>query len=104
MATSDAEEDFVTIQSLTPPQDITWTRLSFARDMIDTNFGDLAFPPKWRTSLAVYYYIVPEEEVADAYPESRIVYLPAPSRSTGWPRGRRPRCAMRASSVRPPRS
>jgi hypothetical protein len=45
------------IQALTPPQDITWTRAAFARDMIDTNFGDLVFSPKWRSSLAVYYYI-----------------------------------------------
>ena len=40
------------IQSLTPPQDITWTRLAFSRDMIDTNFGDMVFSPKWRSSLA----------------------------------------------------
>jgi hypothetical protein len=45
----------MTIQSLTPPKDITWKRLAYSRDMIDTNFGDLAFPPKWRSSLAVYY-------------------------------------------------
>jgi hypothetical protein len=53
-------------QSLTPQQDITWTRMAFARDMIDTNFGDLTFWPKWRSSLAVYCYIVPEENTADA--------------------------------------
>lgn len=72
------------IQALTPPQDITWTRAAFARDMIDTNFGDLRFSPKWRSSLAVYYYIVPEEETADAYPNSRIVYLKFTSSITGW--------------------
>ena len=43
--------------------------------MIDTNFGDLKFPPKWRSSLAVYYYMVPEEETAVAYPNSRIMYF-----------------------------
>ena len=59
----------MSIQTLAPPMDITWTRMAFARDMIDTKFGDLAFGPKWRSSLAVYYYIVPDEETADSYPE-----------------------------------
>lgn len=72
------------IPSLTPPQDITWRRMAFSRDMLDTNFGDIAFPPKWRTSLTVYYYIVPEEETVDAYPESRIVYLKLSCSITGW--------------------
>lgn len=58
--------------------------MAFSRDMLDTNFGDMAFPPKWRTSLTVYYYVVPEEETADAYPESRIVYLKLSCSITGW--------------------
>jgi len=72
------------IQSLTPPQDITWTRMLFSRDMMDTNFDSLNFPPKWRTSLSVYYYVVPEEETVDAYPNSRIVYLKFTASITGW--------------------
>jgi hypothetical protein len=74
----------MSLQSLTPPQDITWKRMAYSRDMIDTNFGDLALTPKWRSSLAVYYYIVPEEETADAYPDSRIVYLKLTCSITGW--------------------
>jgi hypothetical protein len=54
--------------------------------MIDTNFGDLIFGPKWRSSLAVYYYIVPDEETADAYPNSRIVYLKFTSSITAMSR------------------
>ena len=72
------------IQSLSPPQDRTWQRLAYSRDMIDTNFGDLKFPPKWRSSVAVHYYIVPDEETADAYPNSRIVYLELTCGITGW--------------------
>lgn len=45
----------MSIQTLTPPQDITWTRAAFTSDMIDTNFADMLFSPKWRSSLAVYY-------------------------------------------------
>ncbi len=74
----------MSIQTLTPPQDITWTRMCFSRDMIDTKFGDRVFPAKWRPSLAVYFYIVPEEETADAYPNSRIVYLKMTCSITGW--------------------
>ena len=78
------KEGIVAIQSLTPPQDITWTRLAFSRDMIDTNFDDMAFRPKWRSSLSVYHYVVPDEETADAYPNSRIVYLKLTCSITGW--------------------
>jgi hypothetical protein len=74
----------MTMTSLMPPADVTWTRMAFARDMVDTNFGDLAFSPKWRSSLAVYYYIVPDEETTDAYPNSRIVYLKFTCSITGW--------------------
>jgi hypothetical protein len=52
------------MQSLTPRQYVTWKGLSYSSDTIDTNFGQLKFPPKWRSSLAVYYFIVPEEETA----------------------------------------
>ncbi len=72
------------IQSLMPPQDITWTRMAFAPDMVDTNFGDETFSPKWRTSLAVYYYVVPDEDIADSYPNVRIVYLRLTCSLTGW--------------------
>ncbi|MBE1605716.1 hypothetical protein [Actinopolymorpha pittospori] len=74
----------MSVLSLTPPLDITWTRIAFSRDMIDTNFGDATFGPKWRSSLAVYYYVVPDEETADAYPNSRIVYLKLTCSITGF--------------------
>jgi hypothetical protein len=74
----------MSLQPLTPPQDITWTRMAFSRDMMDTNFGDLVFGPKWRSSLAVFYYIVPPEDTADGYPNSRIVYLKLTSSITGY--------------------
>ena len=72
------------IQSLSPPQDIPWQRLAYSRDMIDTNLGDLKFPPKWRSSLVLHYYIAPNEETADAYHNSRIVYLQLTCGITRW--------------------
>ncbi|MEU9856249.1 hypothetical protein [Streptomyces sp. NPDC047974] len=74
----------MSIQSLAPPLDITWTRMAYSRDMVDTAFGDFEFGPKWRSSLAVYYYLVPEEETADDYPDSRIVYLKLTCSITGY--------------------
>lgn len=77
----------MSIQSLTPPQDITWTRMLFSRDMMDEKANDLrlyVMPPKWRSSFVVYHYIVPEEETVDAYPNSRIVYLKLSCSITGW--------------------
>lgn len=56
----------------------------FSRDMMDTNFDNLNFPPKWRSSLSVYYYIVPDEDTADSYPNSTIVYLKLSCSITGW--------------------
>ena len=77
----------MSIQGLTPPQDITWTRMLFSRDMMDEkpDFRNLfELPPRWRSSFAVYQYIVPEEETVDAYPNSRIVYLKLSCSITGW--------------------
>jgi hypothetical protein len=74
----------VSSPALTLPLDITWRRLAFSRDMVDTNFGDLVLPPKWRSSMAVYQYVVPEEQTAESYPGSRIVYLQVNASVTGW--------------------
>jgi hypothetical protein len=74
----------MTTQALTIPLDITWRRFAFSRDMIDTNFKQALLPPKWRSSMAVYTYVVPEEETAEAYPGSRIVYLLLSCSVTGW--------------------
>lgn len=71
-------------QALTLPLDITWQRFGYSRDMIDTNFGDLKLPPKWRSSMAVYSYVVPHEQTAEDYPDSRIVYLRLTCSITGW--------------------
>ena len=53
-------------QALTLPLDITWQRIGYSRDMIDTNFGDLLLPPKWRSSLTVFAYVVPREQTAES--------------------------------------
>jgi hypothetical protein len=71
-------------QAMTMPLDVTWQRLAYSRDMLDTNFGDANFPPKWRTSMAIYSYVVPEAQTAQEYPDARIVYLRLTCSITGW--------------------
>lgn len=65
------------------PKDITWERLAFSPDMFDTNFGDPSTPPKWRSSLAAFYYTVPEDETKENYPDRRIMYLRVMASITG---------------------
>jgi hypothetical protein len=74
----------MTSQALNLPLDITWQRFGYSRDMIDTHFGDLILPPKWRSSMAVYSYVVPREQTAESYPNARIVYLRLTCSITGW--------------------
>jgi hypothetical protein len=74
----------MTSQALTIPFDITWRRFAYSRDMIDTNFKSALLPPKWRSSMAVYSYVVPAEQTAESYPGSRILYLRLTCSLTGW--------------------
>src|SRR6185436_8134183 len=62
--------------------DIPWQRLAWSRDMLDR--GEIARPPRWRSSLTVYAYAVPLEETVEDYPDDRIVYLKLSASITGW--------------------
>lgn len=55
------------------PVDIPWKRLATSSDMIDLTFGDSIYPPKWLTSLTIFYYEPPEEE--QLYPDRTVTYL-----------------------------
>ncbi len=66
------------------PVDIPWRRLAFSTDMIDTNFGDLDLPPKWRSSLTAFFHLVPVEDTAENYPEGRLIYLRLSCSVTGF--------------------
>jgi hypothetical protein len=69
---------------LTIPVDITWQRLAYSRDMVDRSFKSARLPPKWRSSMTVWSYVVPEEQTAESYPGFRIVYLRFGCSLTGW--------------------
>lgn len=58
---------------LSLPVDIPWKRLGVSGDMLDPQFGNLRFPPKWKTSIAVFYHEPLETD--PAYCHRRITYL-----------------------------
>ncbi len=70
------------IQSLDLPIDIPWNRLGASADMIDTTFGDSLFPPKWRSSIAIFYH--EPDELPEAYCDRRITYLKIAYTITGY--------------------
>lgn len=72
------------IDALAIPFDITWQRLGFMGDMIERGFADDQMPAKWRSSAAIYGYLVPEVETAEAYPDHRVMYLKIAASITGW--------------------
>ena len=72
------------LQSLAIPIDITWQRLGYAREMMDDSFGNLSVPSKWRSSLAIFGYVVPQDQTVEAYPNQRILYLKLSCSITGF--------------------
>jgi hypothetical protein len=52
-------------EELLLPKDIPWKRLCVSEDMIDKEVCDSDFPPRWRSSLAIFNYEPPEGEQPD---------------------------------------
>lgn len=74
-------------KSLALPKDIPWKRLAYSLDMTDVvmDMGlPPSLPPKWKSSLAVFYYEVPEEDTIDDYPDRRLVFLKVSASITGF--------------------
>jgi hypothetical protein len=74
----------VSLELIDAPLDIPWKRLAFSRDMIETNRQDGSLVPKWRSSMAVYAHVLPEETTREVYPDRRILYLKLTASITGW--------------------
>jgi hypothetical protein len=55
------------------PIDIPWKRMGVSKDMIDQKSGDLTFPKKWRSSIAVFYH--EPTELPPDYCNRKITYL-----------------------------
>jgi len=68
--------------NLSLPVDIPWKLLATTPGMMDTTIGSGAFPPKWRSSLAIFMYepeLTPEDES-----DRRITYFKVVTSITGY--------------------
>jgi hypothetical protein len=72
---------------LSIPVDIPWKRLGVSADMLDTSYGDLKFPKKWNSSIAVFYH--EPAEIDPAYCHRKITYLKIVCTITNFHLGRR---------------
>lgn len=72
---------------LSIPVDIPWKRLGVSGDMVDSTYGDLKFPKKWDSSIAVFYH--EPAEVDPAYCHRKITYLKIVCTITNFHLGRR---------------
>lgn len=55
------------------PVDIPWKRLACSTDMIDEIYRDRKFPPKWKSSIAIFYH--EPEELPEDYSDRKITYI-----------------------------
>ncbi len=63
------------------PVDIPWKRLGTSKDMMDPKAGDRKYPPKWRSSLAVFFYEPTEDE--QKFDDRIITYIKVSCTITG---------------------
>lgn len=66
------------------PEDIPWQWVATSRDMLDQRFCDQAFPPLWRSSLALYAHNPAPEDLPESLDGSRITYLKLTCSITGY--------------------
>ena len=59
------------------------TSFSIQANQEPTQFADI-FPPKWKSSLTVFYYIADPTDTSQDYPDGRIVYLRISGSITGY--------------------
>lgn len=72
----------MSIDVLSLPTDIPWERMCVSPDMIDPQVCDRDFPPRWRTSLAIFGYEPPEN--VQTYDGMKVSYLKVVSTITGY--------------------
>lgn len=69
-------------QDLALPADIPWKRLASSSDMMDLTHGDRKFPPKWRSSVSVFYH--EPEDLPETYCDRKVTYLKVVCSITGY--------------------
>ena len=69
---------------LSLPVDVPWTLLSVSPDMMDTSFCDKTFPFEWRSSLAIFGYELPVDDIPEGLCDVRITMLKVTVSITGY--------------------
>lgn len=69
------------LNTLAFPTDIQWRRLCVSPDMLVRDVCDRDFPPRWRSSIAVFTYEPPEDQ--QTYPNHLVSYLKVSCSITG---------------------
>jgi hypothetical protein len=64
------------------PIDIPWKRLGTSEDMMDAKAGDRQYPPRWRSSLAIFYHEPPEDE--QQFEDRIVTYIKVCCTITGF--------------------
>jgi hypothetical protein len=72
-------------QDLALPVDIPWKRLAASSDMMDTQIGDRRFPPKWRSSISIFYH--EPTDLPETYCDRKVTYLKVVCSITGMQGG-----------------
>jgi hypothetical protein len=75
----------VAYQDLALPADIPWKRLASSSDIMDLTHGDRVFPPKWRSSVAIFYH--EPDDLPETYCDRKITYLKLVCTITGYQDG-----------------
>jgi hypothetical protein len=72
----------MSIDSLSLPVDIPWSRLCVSEDMLDLQVGNRASPQRWRSSIAIFSYEPPASDQID--PDTVTSYLKISCTITGF--------------------
>jgi hypothetical protein len=71
-------------QTFDIPVDVPWSFVAASPDMMDVGFNDGGFPPPWRSSLAIYAYEPPAQELPQQLCNQKITYLKVTCSITGY--------------------
>ncbi len=69
------------LNTLAFPTDIQWRRLCVSSDMLVRDVCDREFPPRWRSSIAIFTYEPPEDQ--QTYPDHLVSYVKVSCSITG---------------------
>jgi len=70
--------------SLSLSIDVPWTLVAVSPDMMDTEHCNKKYPPRWRSSLAIYAYEPSLDDIPEGMCDVRLTYLKVAASITGY--------------------